>query len=260
MGTVTVREVLWAVSGLLNDTNSQFDRWPETELVQWLDDAQMALAKYLPASCSRTDVFKLASGTKQSIAQIPAASLMPEDGSNPPTTTYGMEFLGAVRNMGDDGLTPGRAITPVGRSDLDDQHRDWHTKVGEYVKHVTFDPRIPQTFYVSPAAAGKWIELQHVVQPAKIPNTGSPGSEVYAWSGSNATKLTVRDEHRDDVINYVCARAKMKNTQSASDQSSAGMFSQLFLGSLNAKVQVATGNNPNLKRLPMQPANIGTAS
>lgn len=262
MGAVTVREVLGAVSVLLNDSAPQFKRWPESELVGWLDDAQMAIAKYLPAAASRIDALKLAAGSKQSIEAVPAASLIPGYGTAP-AVTFGLEFLGAVRNLGADGLTPGRAITVVDRSLLDAQDVDWHSKPGPVVKHVVHDPRIPRSYLVFPPVAvgsTSWIEVQWVAQPVKVPNTGTPGAELYAMAGANATLLSIPDSHRDDLIHYVCARAHMKHSQAASDQSKAMMFGALFTGSINATVAALTGNNPNMKRLPMAPANLGSAS
>lgn len=265
MGAVTVREVLWAVSGMLNDSAPQFARWPEGQLVPLLDDAQMAIAKYLPAATSRTDAFLLEAGSKQQIDSVPGERLTLEGDASLPDPTFGIEFLGGVRNLGKtiNSLIPGRAITPIDRSLLDDLDPDWHTKSGLPIRHVMVDPRLPRTFYVyppNPIDVSTWIEIQWVVQPRKIPNTGAPGSELYAWAGSSTLGLTVADEHKDDLINYVVARAYMTNSQSTANQAMADRFAQLFLGSLNAKVQVVVGNSPNLKRLPMAPANIGTAS
>jgi hypothetical protein len=44
------------------------------------------------------------------------------------------------------------------------------------------------------------------------------------------------------------------------DDGRAGSFVSLFVNSLNAKVEVATGHNPNLKRLPLAPQPLGAAS
>jgi hypothetical protein len=111
-----------------------------------------------------------------------------------------------------------------------------------------------------PDGADVFAEIQWAPQPAKVQNTGTPGAPLYAWAGASTLGLSVPDKCRDDAINYVCARAHMKHSQAASDQSKASMFANAFLQSLNAQVQTATGNNPNLKRLPFAPANLGTAS
>lgn len=263
MGAATVREVLWAACGLLNDSAPQFRRWPESELVKWLDDAQLAVLKYLPSACARVDAFKLAPGTKQSIAEVAAASLDPGDGSTAPTTSYGVQFLGLVRNMGADGVTPGRAIRVVDRDLLDAHNPDWHAATAATaVKHFVHDPQTPRAFYVTPpvhASTAVWVDMEWIAQPAKILNTGAPGTELYLWSGASATKLGVHDINADDCVNYIVARALMKSKQ-AGDINRAAVFAQLFTGSINAQVSALTGHNPNLQRLPFAPEPQGTAS
>ena len=91
--TVLVKDVLWRVAILLQDTVPQFQRQPETELVRWLDDAQMAIVKFMPALCSRIDSVLLQPGTRQSIAAIPTTSVIPGDGSTPGATVYGTQLL-----------------------------------------------------------------------------------------------------------------------------------------------------------------------
>lgn len=263
MGTVTVREVLWAVSGLLNDSAPQYARFVESNLVGYLGDGELALAKYLPTSVARTDAVRLLPGSLQSIAAVPTARIKPGDGSAA-ADVIGMEVFGLVCNMGADGLTPGRAIRPCERSILDDLDPDWHWKTPALVvKALVSDPRIPLAFMVHPpvgSAADVWVRMQWAVQPAKLPNTGTPGAPLYAFAGSNAQKLTVADEFKEDLVNYVCARVMQTNSQSADSQSKFTMFSGAFLNSINLKVQALTGTNPNLKRLPMAPNNLGTAS
>ena len=68
--TVLVRDLIRRVSVLLQDTAPQFERWPEQELVDWLNDAQVAITKFLPAACARVDAIRLKPGTRQSIETI----------------------------------------------------------------------------------------------------------------------------------------------------------------------------------------------
>lgn len=262
-GTVLVKDVMRTITGLLQQPDGeQFVRWPETELVRFMDHAQLAIAKYLPSSFSRIDAIKLKAGTRQSIETIAALDCKPGDGSTPDAPILGMQLLDVVRNMGSDGLTPGRAIQHLtdGRSVLDEIRPMWHTATGSVISTFTHDPRAPRDFYVSPAVTGSvWAEIIYSAQPLKIPNTGTPGSELYKFDSSNTTKLSVSDDHEEDVVNYCCARALMKNAQFAGNGPSASAYAALFMGSLNAKVAAITGNNPNLQRLPFAPEPIGAA-
>lgn len=262
--TTKVKDLLWRVSGLLQDVAPQFNRWPEQELVNWLNDGQLAITKFLPAACSRIDAIKLKPGTRQSIETILQADCIPGDGSTPAGPIYGVQLLDVIRNMGPNGSTPGDAIPqPVDRRILDTQRANWHTVSGTKVNQITYDPRTPRHFYVQPAvpvSPAMWVEIAYIAQPALIPNTGTPGAELYLNSGSSTTTISIGDEHVDDLVNYVCARAYMKNADFAVNDGRAAGFSGLFTSSLNAKVLAITGNNPNLQRLPLAPEPIGAAS
>lgn len=260
--TITVKEALWRAGVILQDVSPQFVRHPEAELVTWLDDAQLALFKFLPSSGSRVDAIKLKAGTRQSIESIAAADCKPGDGSVPSAPIFGLQLLDLVCNMGADGLTRGVAIRPVPRQILDDQTPTWQQIVGPVVRQFTYDPATPRYFYVSPgvpAGGNVWVEVAYTAQPARIPNTGTPGAELYAYSGPSTLKLSVADEFIEDVVNYVVARAYMKNAQYAGNDSRASTFASLFLNSLNGKVAALTGSSPNLKFLPFAPEPIGAA-
>lgn len=257
--TVLVKEVLWRAAALLQDTAPQFQRQPEHELVDWLNDAQVAITKFLPAACSRIDAVKLKAGTLQSIEAIAAVDCKPGDGSTPAVPVYGTQVLDVLCNMGADGLTPGKAIRLTERKVLDSQSPMWHTLTGSAVSSWMFDPRNPRYILVTPGVVGtQWVRMSFTAQPIKIANTGSAGSELYLYSGTNTTTISIADEHVDDLTDYIVARANMRETEWA-DTNKATAFAQKFLSSLNAKVAAITGNNPNLQQLPLAESPIGRA-
>lgn len=261
--TITVREVLRQASVLLQDNDPQFARHPETEMVDWLNDGQRAIYKFLPASCSRIDSVRLVPGTLQSIDSIPAAYCKPGDGSTPSVPIIGAMLLDVLSNMGADGVTPGRSIRQIldGRESLDAINPLWHTEAATIINGFIYDPRTPRQFLVTPgvhASTQVWARMAYVAEPIPIPNTGTPGSELYPASGGSTVKISVHDEHTDDLVNYICARSLMKNAQFAAN-TNAGGFAALFMASINAKVQAITGYNPKLTRLPFAPEPIGAA-
>lgn len=264
-GTILVREALRRASNLLNDlTPAQFQRHAERDCVDFLNDAAMAIVKFLPTAGSRLDAVKLKPGTRQSIESIAAADCKPGDGSTPAAPILGINLLRLTRNMGADGLTPGRAIRIVDQKMLDAQAPDWHaaSNAKTVVSAFTHDPALPRYFFVSPpvhATTPVWAELAYNAQPLKVPAGGAPGSEVYLASGSNAAVIPLPDEYIDDLVNYIVARAKMQNTEWG-DPVGAQFFAGLFMGSLSGKVATVSGTNPNIKRLPFAPAPIGAAA
>lgn len=252
MPSTKVVDALFRVSTQLQDIAPQFTRWQEKELVTWLNDGQRAIAKYLPASCTRVDAIKLKAGTKQSIELLAAADVLPGDGSLA-KSVYGNYLNDVVRNMGADGMTPGRAVRVVSREVLDSQNPDWHTIVGVgRVEQFVFDPRSPKIFYVTPAIAATptWVEVSYLANPAEIPNTGTKAAPLYGAESKNPAVISVDDKYIDDLVNYILARAYMKDADFASSQPNAVAYSSMFTSSLNSQVQAVTGNNPNLAALP----------
>lgn len=260
--TLKVRELLGRVSTLLLDADPQFNAWPEADLVNWLNDGQLAIAKYFPAGAGRVDSIRLKPGTLQSIDTIAADHCKQEDGTNPSGPIYGLELFGLVCNMGSDGLTPGLAIgEPVDRRLLDSQNPNWHMQTGMVVYDYAQDPRTPQHFLVCPAVPSTgqvWVRVSYAARPAKVPDGGAPGSEKYLSGGSDATLLSIADECADDLANYIVARAHLTNSKFA-DLTKYQTFASLFTGSINARVMALTGYNPNLQRLPFAPSPIAEA-
>ena len=266
MATIKVREALRRCSALLLDDAPQYVRYTETEMVDALNDAQSAVHKYLPSACARVDAIRLVPGSLQSIGAIPAAFCKPGDGSTPAEPIAGSLLNDVICNMGAVGTTPGRAIRLVsdGRESLDAIDPNWRTSSATEIKSFVFDPRTPRHFEVSPpvhASTQVWARVSYVAQPLQIPNTGTPGSELYLAGGANNALLTVHDEHIDDIVYYVCGRMLMKNAQfTGANGMTAATFVSLFTGSINAKAQLISGYNPNLKTLPFAPEPIGRAA
>ena len=247
-----VKDVLYRVSAQLHDISPQFTRWTERELVLWLNDGQKAIAKYMPSSCARVDAIKLVTGTKQSIEKIPAASVKPGDGSTA-SDVYGSYLQSVMRNMGTDGLTPGNAIRLVDREVLDVNNPSWHTATATTVSQWMFDPRMPKVFYVSPgvpSATNMWIEASFLANPVEV---AVVTNGAYGMNGTNATTLSIDDKYTDDLVNYILARAYMKDAEFAGNSAMAASHASMFTSSINAQVSALTGVNPNLQSLPMNP-------
>jgi hypothetical protein len=258
MPTILVRDALYRVSIVLNDAAPQFTRWTEKELVSYLNDAQKVIAKYMPHACSRIDSIKLVPGTRQSIGLITAANIKPGDGSTA-VDVHGNMLLGLIRNMGADGLTPGRAIRIVDRDMLDASFPMWHSTSSVPLTEYTFDPRTPKAFYVSPAvppAVATWVEASMLADPVDIPYAGS---SLYGMASTNTTTISIDDKYIDDLCSYVTARAMMKDAEFSANVALAQAQSQMFVSSINAQVAALTGVNPNLSSLPFTP-NIPAAA
>jgi len=245
--TVLVKDVLRRASILLEDFSAQFTGWSQQELVDHLNDACIVIYKFLPAAGSRVDAIKLKPGTRQTIEQVAASDCIPGDGTTPTAPIFGNSLIEVTRNMGVDGVTPGRVIRGVTRDTMDSVSPDWHTKTGSYVKSFMYDARTPRVFYVTPAVLGtQWVEIAWTAQPVRVPNTGS---EDYSADGTSTETIKIPDQFLDEIVNFIVAKANMKDSKLA-DANKAAAFTNLFTGGLNAIVKALTGNSPGLTTLP----------
>lgn len=249
--TVLVKDVLWRVSDQLLDTNPQFTRWAQRTLVNHLNDAQRVIAKFLPHSCARVDAIKLVPGTKQSIAAIPAARILNGDGGTA-VDLRGYRMLSLPRNMGADGATPGAAIRDGDRKTLDVADPNWHTRTAKSVSQVFYDPLTPKVFYVYPGVdptTPMWVEMGWLPDPVDVP-AGTIGTE-YLLLGTDTTRLSVDDRNVDDVVNYMLARAELRDAEFAGSLQVASSYASSFVSSINTQAVAAGLPNPRLTTLPL---------
>jgi len=255
----TVKSFLTKASIQLMDNNPQFKRWKQSEMLGWTNDGQLAIGKYMPWTIARIDAIKLKTGTRQSIDTIAAADVVTGDGSTA-RTMRGLLLQSIDMNMGSDGLTPGRAIRIVDKDTLDAGNPNWHLprnadiEVSEYA----YDPRLPKTFWVYPGVAvdnDVYVLANMLIEPIAL------DTAVDHTSGAGASiLLSIDATDEDELLNYVLARAYLKDAESESDANLIAIHSKLFTDSINARVKARTGVNPNLKSLPLNPAMPATSS
>jgi hypothetical protein len=218
MATVTVASVIDKTQVILQDTTGI--RWPDDELLGWLNDGQREIVLYKPNTFVRNTSVRMSSGTKQGL---------PADG---------VQLIDVVRNMGINGSTAGRAIRITMREILDSQIPNWHTETPDNeVKHYMYSMLDPKNFYVYP------------------PNTGNGYVElVYGAAPTDATlnsTITLDDIYQTILVDYILYRAYSKDTEFAADVNRASSHQQAYLTALTGKAKVEIGANPN----SMAPAN-----
>lgn len=193
-------EVLQDLTTTLNDPN--YVTWGEGELLQKISDAMTAIVVVRPDAYSVVEAIQLSAGTKQS---VPAGAL---------------RLLDVLRNMGADGQTPGRAITPVHGDDMDIIDPSWHKRTAKSeVRHFVYDERTPDTFFVTPpAVAGIYVEAQLSKEP---PAVTAPGDT-----------LPLKDIYKAPIVEYTLYLAYNKETDSMESRQEAmrhlGQFNTLL--------------------------------
>lgn len=213
---IPVQDIIDRVTDLLLDKDRQDDeaRWADAELFRWINDSRMAILTRRPVACSKIAKFTLVAGTYQTI---------PADGT---------QLLDIIRNMGLDGNTPGRSIRRTDRQNIDDHDLYWHSATqSAEISQFTYDDRTPKDFFVTPpAVAGTKIMASYAAIPAAIANA--------------ADNLDIALEYLDAVVNYVCFRAKSKDSEYA-NAAEAAAFYGAFNDALGVTQQGQSANSPN---------------
>ena len=214
MATITVSSVVSRVATLLQDSTNI--RWPQAELLDYLNDGQREIVLYKPNAFVKNSSVKLITGTKQTI---------PADG---------VQLIDVVRNLGTSGTTPGKAVRITMREILDAQLPDWHTITGTAeVRHYMYSPLDPKTYYVyppQPAANQGYVELIYGAAPTDATLVGT---------------ITIDDIYQTVLVDYMMYRAYSKDSEYAADANRAQAHQAAYIASLIGKARSEVGANPN---------------
>jgi hypothetical protein len=205
--TIIAQDVLDRVGNVLND--DAMARWTLAERLRWLHDGLREIAMRKPSALERTSVWTLVAGTRQAL---------PDDS---------LRLIDMPRNIAADGTTPGYAITPASRGELDTQMPDWHmARASARIKHVLYDYESdPLHFYVyPPAAAGTKVEALDCLNPPVV--------------AAAADVLPVRDSYVSALTSFVLYRALSRESEDGSGQLAAAHYSA-FAGALGEVQQAA---------------------
>ena len=215
MGSILASALISRISETVQDESNVV--WTVSQALSWLNDAQLQIVLQRPDASILNHSVTLVPGTKQAIT--------------------GLRFMSAVRNMGVDGSTPGRAIRLVERGIKDDFDPDWHTETAATeVKEYIFDARLPKEFYVSPpvhASTVVQIEVSEAVNPTDIATT----SDV----------ITLEDIYSPIMIEWAIYRCLAREAEETPNIQRAAMHFQNFFTMLGVKMNPDIAINPKMR-------------
>lgn len=216
-----VREIIERVTKTLQDPD--FVRWTKEELLDWVSEAQIAIAR-TPGAYGKAKVIPLVEGTQQ---QLPADA---------------WSLLTITRNFDEDGtpLTPVRLVT---RSLLDAYYPKWHM-VAQHplVDNYVYDDRFPRLFSVFPPNDG----TGHV----EVVYAGIPAEVV-----SDDATLELDDTFIPAIVSYVLYRATSKESDYAAGVQSATAWYQSYTSELSQAMQLRGQVTPTAALMPEQAVN-----
>ena len=220
-GTLTGANLLSRIQDTLQDTTSV--RWPEAELLRYINDAQREIVNFRPESSATTANVQLVAGTKQTLP------------------SGGLRLIKITRNMNgtSSSATGKRAIRIVNVDILNTQEPDWNDPTvsgdaqhGTVVKHYIFDEDDPRNFYVYPGVNGNaYVEIVYSAAPTDL--------------SSASSTISVDDIYANAIIDFVLYRAYMKDAEYAGNAQRASNHYQLFTASIGQGSQSQSLLNPN---------------
>jgi hypothetical protein len=194
----TVRSILNRAAALLND--EEFVRWEESELLEWLNDGQRAVAKG-PSTDAYVvrDNITTAAGTVQSL---------PDNG---------IRLVDVVRNV-----SGGGAIQQSDYATVNMLRSTWRAATNGVAETYFYDPSNPTEFEVyPPQSAGNLIEVVYNAQPTNASISGN---------------ITISDMYADSLIDYIAYRGFSKDTEDSSPElGRATAFYRAFLAGIGYK-------------------------
>jgi hypothetical protein len=227
---LSVQNLIDRAGIILHDTTKV--RWQETELLDWLNDAQREIVLIRPDSSVTSEALDLDPGTKQTLPPL------------------GIRILDVIRNTG------AGAVRVIDRNVLDAQQPDWHvTPVSEVVEHFMFDLRDPKRFYVYPAQPATGMGSVELVY------SSSPTDATLAVAADSAaippivaaadSGLTLDDVYANAILDYILYRAYSKDADFAGNAQRALKHHEAFVTSLGLKFQVDQLIDPNTQDNPV---------
>tara|TARA_B100000900_G_scaffold364260_1_gene338784 strand:+ start:634 stop:1341 length:708 start_codon:yes stop_codon:yes gene_type:complete len=221
MGTITGANIISRVQDTLQDTTSV--RWPEAELLRYINDAQREVVNLRPDASATTSNVQLVTGTKQTL----------------PTT--GLRLIKVTRNMSaaSGSATGGRAVRIVDIDILNTQEPDWNDPTvtgdaahGTTVKHYIFDQDDPRSFYVYPGVSGNaFVEIVFSKSPTDLSSTSST--------------IDIDDTFANAIIDFVLFKAYLKDAEYAGNAQRSNQHYALFNNSLGQSTAASNVTNPN---------------
>lgn len=188
----TVRSILNRAAAILSD--EEFDRWQESELLEWLNDGQRVIARgpATDAYVLRADM-NMVAGTVQTLP------------------SNAIRLVDVVRNVLD-----GSSIHQADYALTNMLDRDWRALPAGPAENYFYDERNPKQFEVYPPQDGsESVEIIYNAQPGDALINGN---------------IIIDDMYGDVLIDYICYRALSKDTEdSAVDTRKATAFYNAFL-------------------------------
>lgn len=206
--TTPAASIIQLAQELLNDTSGV--RWPAPELVRYLNDGQLEVARLRPDQKTTTRDETLSAGARQTLANDVQAlmDITTNPGSKAAIRKTDMPQLDAV--------VPGWQALPPATD----------------IVHFMHDLRDPRTFYVfPPASEGQQVRCVVATYPTPV---GNPSGPTYA---AVTGTIGLPDHWGPTLLNYVMFRAHAKDSEFGGNATEAAAYKALFDAATESQLQ-----------------------
>ncbi len=207
--TVAARTIVSQAQTLLQDPEGI--RWPASELVGWLDRAEVDIQTARPDTTATISTLALAEGHKQ---LIPAtAALLIDIPAN----------------------TSGERITKTDLVLLDAVEPNWRNRTkARVIRHFHHDMRVPRQFIVyPPAASGASVDIELSLHPVPLPATSGDGKLPSTVTGNT----TVQDQWSTALLSMVLHYAYAKDAEYGGNAALSAAYFQRAQSILGVELQ-----------------------
>ena len=183
-------------------------RWSDLELLGWLSDGLLELARLRPESSAQYGTFICEEGPRQDLTRADSG------------VDHALALLDVVRNLSPESSQ--RAVIQGDQMVLATQRRLWPADVSTYdIEQWVIDGRAPTSFLVYPGAiAGTELEVLYSATP----------QPVSALSDS----VPMGDQYRGQLIDYVLYRAYQKDAEYTRNPQASMSAYQTFMAGTQA--------------------------
>lgn len=212
----TANDYILDAAELYADTD--YARISTATWIKYLNAAIRTLILVRPDAGAVTESVLLVAGTKQT---LPAVSL---------------KLLDITRNMGADGSTAGKIITPSDRKHIDYSNLLWPNATGDtVVENYAYDNNVPRIFYVTPPVASSpdvYVEMSTSQLPTTITDTTDDDG--------------VDDIFFEPIVQYMLYKGFSGDDEGSETQKAMTHF-ETFFNLLQIELKNSTQVNPERK-------------
>ena len=186
--------------------------------IKYLNAAIRALILVRPDAGAVTEAVQLVAGIKQT---LPTAAL---------------RLLDITRNLGVDGATAGKIVTPSSRRHIDYANLLWPAGTGDTeVENFSYDSNVPRIYYVTPpvhATTAVYVEMSTSQLPTAITDTGDDDG--------------IEDIFFEPIVQFMLYRAFAADDESVEFEK-AQVYFQRFVTLLGVELQSSSAVSPERK-------------